>query len=106
LLVGIQQHEKYKDNFDVSTGLPSKRRNSHPYSFQAVESLPTKACSFDWHYLHGVTLAKTVDVNNEGSLTYRFSPRETSYVRLGGGGGGGGGVAAVTFLCKHHGKIR
>ncbi len=31
------------------------------------------------------------------SLTYRFCPRETSYVRL---GGGGGGLAAVTFLCK------
>jgi hypothetical protein len=25
----------------------------------------------------------------KGSLTYRFFPRETSYVRLGGGGGGG-----------------
>ena len=38
-----------------------------------------------------------------GSLTYRFCPRETLYVRLGvggGGGGGGGGAAAVTFLCK------
>ena len=41
----------------------------------------------------------------KGSLTYRFFPRETSYVRLGVGGGGGGFVA-VTFLCKHHGKIR
>ena len=27
----------------------------------------------------------------KGSLTYRFFPRETSYVRFGGGGGGGGG---------------
>jgi hypothetical protein len=32
-------------------GLRSKRRNS-PYIFQVVASLPTKACSFDWHYLH------------------------------------------------------
>jgi hypothetical protein len=37
----------------------------------------------------------------KGSLTYRFCPRETSYVRLEvGGGGGGGRFAAVTFLCK------
>jgi hypothetical protein len=23
-----------------------------PYIFQVVASLPTKACSVDWHYLH------------------------------------------------------
>ena len=35
------------------------------------------------------------------SLTYRFCPRETSYVRLGVCvGEGGGGVAAVMFLCE------
>ena len=32
-------------------GLRSKRRIS-PGIFQVVVSLPTKACSFDWHYLH------------------------------------------------------
>ena len=51
----------YKKNFDVSSegpsfgvrstkGLRSKRRNS--FYFQVVASLPTKACSFYWHYLH------------------------------------------------------
>ena len=35
-------------------------------------------------------------------LTYRFFPPETSYVLF----FLGGGVAAVTFLCKHHGKVR
>ena len=59
-LVGMQLPEKYKENFDVSSegpssgvtkGLRSKRRNS-PYIFQVVASLPTKACSYYWHYLH------------------------------------------------------
>jgi hypothetical protein len=55
-LVGIQLPEKYKENFDVASEGPSsgvtigtkdlrsKRRHS-PYIFQAVPSLPTKACS-------------------------------------------------------------
>ena len=60
-LVGMQLPEKYKENFDISSeapssgvttkGLRSKRQNS-PYIFQVVASLPTKACSLDWHYLH------------------------------------------------------
>ena len=55
-LAGMELPEKCKENFDVSSpssglqtkGLRSKRRNS-PYIFQVVASLPTKACSFDWH---------------------------------------------------------
>ena len=44
------------------------------------------------------TLFDPVFINREqvgGSLTYRFCPRETSYVRLGGGGGGGVGSCDV-----------
>ncbi len=37
---------------------------------------------------------------DKGSLTYRYFPRETSYVRLGGGGGRGGLAAVTAFLCK------
>ena len=67
-------------------------------------------------------LAKFANITHtiKESLTYRFCPRETSYVRLGegrgrggggegrGGGGAGergGGLAAVTFLCKTWKKI-
>jgi hypothetical protein len=32
-------------------GLRSKRRNS-PYIFQVAACLPTKACSYYWHYIH------------------------------------------------------
>jgi hypothetical protein len=47
-LVGMQLPEKYKD---LSKGLRSNHQNS-PYIFQIVVSLPTKACSYYWHYLH------------------------------------------------------
>jgi hypothetical protein len=58
-LVGMQLPEKYKENLDVSSEAlrlelrrrALKRQNS-PYIFQVVASLPTKACSLDWHYLH------------------------------------------------------
>ena len=36
---------------------PSLETSKFYYIFQVVASLPTKACSFDWHY---TTLAKTV----------------------------------------------
>jgi hypothetical protein len=40
---------------------------------------------------------------HKGSLTYRFF-HEKRHIFV--WGWGGGGVVAVTFLCKHHGKIR
>jgi hypothetical protein len=45
---------RHNNNIDCSTGLHSKRWNSPSLiDFQAVASLPTKACSFYWHlYLH------------------------------------------------------
>ena len=60
-LVGMQLPEKFKENFDVSSevpssgvtgtkGLRSKRRNSS-YIFQVVTSLPTKA--YKYCVLHG-----------------------------------------------------
>jgi hypothetical protein len=54
-LVGMQLPVKYKENFDVSSEGPSsgvlrwKPRKS-TYIFQEVASLPTKACSYYWHY--------------------------------------------------------
>ena len=59
-----------KENFDVSRahagsvtpdeGTNSKRRNS-PYIFQGVASLPTKACSCYWQYLHWHRQFKIID---------------------------------------------
>jgi hypothetical protein len=79
-LVGMQLPAKYKENFDVSSegpssgysrhallqtkGLRSKRRNS-PHIFQVVASLPTKACSFDWHYLHWQRQFKIISYQDE-----------------------------------------
>ena len=63
----VGRDAKYKDYFDVSSEdrsfhvksreisqiqtkvLRPKRRNS-PYIFQVVASLPTKACSYYWHW--------------------------------------------------------
>jgi hypothetical protein len=52
-LVGMHYLKIYRENFDVSSKGPSSGVNEILFLyFQVVASLPTKACSFDWHYLH------------------------------------------------------
>jgi hypothetical protein len=54
-LVGMQLPEKYKENFDVTSEvlrLELLKTSKFSLYFQVVASIPTKACSNYWHYLH------------------------------------------------------
>jgi hypothetical protein len=83
----MQLSEKYKENFDVSSegpssgvtsggppqtkGLRSEHQNS-PY-FPVVASLPTKACSYYWHYLHWHRQLKLASLCRRLPLWPRFN---------------------------------
>ena len=87
--------EIYKENFDVSSEGPSSGVRNSPYIFHVVAPLPTKACSFDWHYLHWQIQFKIIPEENPRPGTPEL-----------GGGGAGGAAAPVALYQEGQGGQR